>query len=293
MTTSRPSRVTAAVARIVRPSDVAEGRLTRLLGALWSTGGLWHLVGWGAGLFDDGWSRGILVLGLAAVGLGGVLLGLGARPVPRLAYIGLTLLGAAAISLAVLWGGPTGGATFGVVFVYVSCFSFIALRPYAVWLVAASASLHLAALVLSGHPHVLGVWVVTWGAAIVTGVLADTAVEWLEDANERLRRADDHKTQFIGTVSHELRTPLAAILGFTETLQHRWDDLDDEERQHFVAASPGRPRGSCDSSTTCWPSAQDWPRRRHRCRSGSPSISCSRLSWPRFPCPSRSTWTAA
>jgi signal transduction histidine kinase/ActR/RegA family two-component response regulator len=41
----------------------------------------------------------------------------------------------------------------------------------------------------------------------------------LADANQRLRRADEAKSEFLSRMSHELRTPLNAVLGFGQLLQ--------------------------------------------------------------------------
>jgi len=41
----------------------------------------------------------------------------------------------------------------------------------------------------------------------------------LADVNERLRRADEAKSEFLSRMSHELRTPLNAVLGFGQLLQ--------------------------------------------------------------------------
>ena len=221
-------------ARLVRPRQVLAGHLNRLLGALWLTGGLWALVGLAGGLAVGGFRPGILAVGVVAVLVGAVLVVREAR-LPEPAYVMLTAAGAAAIAVVVLWGGPVGGAVFGVVYVYVSCFTLMALRRHAAWLVILSAVLHLAALVLSSHPHVLGVWGVTWGTALVTGLLAGSAVDWLRQAVVQVRHADDQKTKFVATVSHELRTPLAAILGATETLEQHWDDLGEDHRTELVA----------------------------------------------------------
>lgn len=75
----------------------------------------------------------------------------------------------------------------------------------------------------------------TWGAAAVTGMLAGAAVDWLREAVELLEEEDETRTRFVAMVSHELRTPLTAILGATETLQGRWEELDDARRRDLVA----------------------------------------------------------
>jgi signal transduction histidine kinase len=227
--------VTGAVARFIAPEEFIEGQLTGLLGTLWATGGAWLLAAWVLGVFDDGWWPGVVAVAGAAVVIGLVLLALHRRRLGAPTYLALTLLGAGAITLATLWGGPTGTASVGVLYAYVSCFSFIALRRYAVRLVAASAMLHLLALVVRGDPDLLGIWVLTWGAVTVTGLLAGAAVDWLRQAVALLEEEDETRTRFVAMVTHELRTPLTAILGSTETLQRRWTQLDDAGRRAFVA----------------------------------------------------------
>jgi signal transduction histidine kinase len=54
----------------------------------------------------------------------------------------------------------------------------------------------------------------------------------LEQANERLREIDEHKTDFIYTVSHELRTPLTSIIGYTELALE--SETLDEARRHLA-----------------------------------------------------------
>lgn len=39
---------------------------------------------------------------------------------------------------------------------------------------------------------------------------------------------------FISTVSHELRTPLTSIRGFSQTMLHSWDKLDDDSKKKFI-----------------------------------------------------------
>lgn len=56
----------------------------------------------------------------------------------------------------------------------------------------------------------------------------------LRSANTRLEEAAEMKNEFISVVSHELRTPLTSILGFTETLRARGQDLPPERTRHFL-----------------------------------------------------------
>ena len=156
------------------------------------------------------------------------------RVLPVRLYLALTLFGGFIMSVAIYWGGTPGAAAFSVIYVYLAMFAFIALRRFAVLLVCAGAAMHLTALLLSGHEAAGGVWVVTWGPIVLTGMLAGAAVEFLTQWAERLREADGHRTRFVATVSHELRTPLAAILGSTETLQQHWDRLDRDQRAELI-----------------------------------------------------------
>ncbi len=228
------SGLVGLAARLVHPGEVLDGRLNRLLGALWLTGGSWVLLGHFGGLADGGWGPGVLAVGVVAPVVGIALLSFGPRRLPEAVYVGLTVVGAAAISLTVLWGGEAGAAAYGIHYVYVTCFTLIALRRHAVWVIPAAFAMHVGALVVSDRPNLLGVLTVTWGAAGVTGLLAGAAVAWLEQAVAQVQLADGHRSRFVATVSHELRTPLAAILGSTETLRQRWELLSPEQRWQLV-----------------------------------------------------------
>jgi signal transduction histidine kinase/DNA-binding response OmpR family regulator len=48
----------------------------------------------------------------------------------------------------------------------------------------------------------------------------------LQDANQQLAEASQHKSQFLANMSHELRTPLNAVIGYSEMLQEELEDLD-------------------------------------------------------------------
>ena len=49
--------------------------------------------------------------------------------------------------------------------------------------------------------------------------------EELQEANQQLAEASQHKSQFLANMSHELRTPLNAIIGYSEMLQEEAEDL--------------------------------------------------------------------
>lgn len=58
----------------------------------------------------------------------------------------------------------------------------------------------------------------------------------LELANVELSRTVQLKQDFLSLVSHELRTPLTPILGFTDLLLRRWDQLTDDLRRTHLEA---------------------------------------------------------
>lgn len=43
------------------------------------------------------------------------------------------------------------------------------------------------------------------------------------------------REELVSRISHELRTPLTTVEGFIATLEHRWDELDDHERQRLTS----------------------------------------------------------
>lgn len=85
--------------------------------------------------------------------------------------------------------------------------------------------------------------------ASLVELLADQAaraVELMEDhASDRLE-APEHREDpmgFLATVSHELRTPLHVVLGYAETVEERWADLNDERRLAMVVRLRHNARG--------------------------------------------------
>lgn len=61
----------------------------------------------------------------------------------------------------------------------------------------------------------------------------ERAAAQLREVNERLRRLDTQKDEFLSQVSHELRTPMTSVRSFSEILLSD-DKLTDEERVQFV-----------------------------------------------------------
>ena len=52
--------------------------------------------------------------------------------------------------------------------------------------------------------------------------------EKLQEANQQLADASQHKSQFLANMSHELRTPLNAIIGYSEMLQEEAEEIGEE-----------------------------------------------------------------
>jgi signal transduction histidine kinase len=52
----------------------------------------------------------------------------------------------------------------------------------------------------------------------------------LEEANRELRHLDQSKNHFFSVVNHEMRTPLTAIIGYTELLRLRSDNLTEDQQ---------------------------------------------------------------
>jgi signal transduction histidine kinase len=56
----------------------------------------------------------------------------------------------------------------------------------------------------------------------------------LQEANEELKRLDQTKTDFFSIINHEMRTPLTAIMGYTELLQVRGEDISPDDRKRML-----------------------------------------------------------
>jgi signal transduction histidine kinase len=53
-------------------------------------------------------------------------------------------------------------------------------------------------------------------------------------AAEELRRLSALRADFVSMVSHELRAPMASVIGCTQTLNRRWRELTQEQRESFL-----------------------------------------------------------
>ncbi len=56
----------------------------------------------------------------------------------------------------------------------------------------------------------------------------------LAHAADRLQALGDLRSNFVANVSHELRTPLTSIIGYTEMLRDRGEDMSREVREEFL-----------------------------------------------------------
>ncbi|HXV34447.1 MAG TPA: ATP-binding protein [Gaiellaceae bacterium] len=54
-------------------------------------------------------------------------------------------------------------------------------------------------------------------------------------AAEELRRLSALRADFVSMVSHELRAPMASVIGCAQTLNRRWRELTQEQRESFLA----------------------------------------------------------
>ena len=229
------------LSRIFDAADVSAGRLTALLGVFWGTGGVLVTLSTLLGAFPDGWAPGLYGVGASAIVIGGTLLALRGAFLPRWEYLALVILGSVVICLLVVWAGSTRVGLPGVLFVYVTSFSFVSFRPIVWRIVAVSATLHLGALLLVEVDGAVAVWVLTWGVSIITGMIVGEVVEanrraLVQEARlvEELHEADEAKTALLHAVGHELSRPMTAMLGLAQTVADRDDELPAELRRELL-----------------------------------------------------------
>jgi len=60
------------------------------------------------------------------------------------------------------------------------------------------------------------------------------AAEELQEANNRLRQADELKSEFMAITAHELRNPIAVLGGFASILLDRSHQLEEDERRQLL-----------------------------------------------------------
>lgn len=60
------------------------------------------------------------------------------------------------------------------------------------------------------------------------------AYEAERSAAEELRRLSSLRADFVSMVSHELRAPMASVIGCVQTLNRRWRELTQEQRESFL-----------------------------------------------------------
>ena len=238
---SRSSKDLVDLSRIFDAADVSAGRLTALLGVFWGTGGVLMTLSTLLGAFPDGWAPGLYGVGASAIVIGATLLAFRGVYLPRWEYLALVILGSVVICLFVVWAGWTRHGLPGVLFVYVTSFSFVSFRPTVWRIVAVSAALHLGTLFLVDVDGAVAVWVLTWGVSIITGMIVGEMVEanrraLVQEARlvEELHEADEVKTALLHAVGHELSRPMTTMLGLAQTVAERDDELPAELRREML-----------------------------------------------------------
>ncbi len=73
------------------------------------------------------------------------------------------------------------------------------------------------------------------GRFVATAVQNIRAYDAERTNAEELRRLSALRADFVSLVSHELRSPMATVIGSARTLQHRWRELQPEQRDAFLA----------------------------------------------------------
>jgi two-component system phosphate regulon sensor histidine kinase PhoR len=68
-----------------------------------------------------------------------------------------------------------------------------------------------------------------------TAALSDGAILIRFVDRSEARAAEQMRVDFVANASHELRTPLSTLIGYTETLRERADEIDPETRERFLS----------------------------------------------------------
>jgi signal transduction histidine kinase len=68
------------------------------------------------------------------------------------------------------------------------------------------------------------------GGRIASVIESSRARQTERQLVQRLREADQTKSEFVSMLAHELKGPMTTIKGFGEILEHQWGELSDERR---------------------------------------------------------------
>jgi signal transduction histidine kinase len=214
--------------------------LTMVLGALYVSGASWCVLALAVGSWPEFRSLPVFLATAAVayvIGTTVLVIGWSGRTLPKSVAAALVALGSIAIALVAGSSGAHGVAVLGGLYTYVTAISFLWFRlPVAIAQLALAAVTYVAALRLAGAPGAAATWVVTVGIAVGGAGLVGALASWLRrlylvesELAARLREADELKSTFLQAVSHELRTPLAVVRGYSETLDHHRERLEEDQ----------------------------------------------------------------
>ena len=65
-------------------------------------------------------------------------------------------------------------------------------------------------------------------------VLLESALEELQETNEKLAILNEEKNRFMNMAAHDLRSPIATAISFTDILLHDEEDFPEETRKEFL-----------------------------------------------------------
>ena len=70
----------------------------------------------------------------------------------------------------------------------------------------------------------------------------EAALERERAALASVRELEERKAEFMARIMHDLRTPITVIQGFTDTLEQRWNEIDDTDRLRFIGLASAATR---------------------------------------------------